>query len=194
MSSTKIHRSKVSDKQQIIDLLVLANCADPFLRWQYTSPSAYLKNLPIFLDALTAKSFETDSVNHVDDYIGTAVWLPPHIELDAEKLLKSFEQTLSNKKLSEALAIDEQMNRYHPREPHWYLVIMGVEPARQGQGIGSKLLGHTLALCDQDSTLAYLESTNPKNIPLYKHYGFELLGIIQVGDAPPIYPMLRKPQ
>jgi hypothetical protein len=48
--------------------------------------------------------------------------------------------------------------------------------------------------CDQDKKLAYLESTNPKNISLYEQYGFELLGTIQVGASPPIFPMLRKPR
>ena len=40
--------------------------------------------------------------------------------------------------------------------------------------------------------LACLESSNPKNIPLYERHGFELLGTIQVGASPPIFPMLRK--
>ena len=71
---------------------------------------------------------------------------------------------------------------------------MGVDMAHQGQGYGSLLLKHTLALCDRDHVSAYLESTNPKNIPLYERHGFELLGTIQIGNVPPMFPMLRKPQ
>ena len=52
---------------------------------------------------------------------------------------------------------------------------------------------HALAACDRDGTCAYLESTNPRNIPLYQRHGFELLGTIQVGMSPPIFPMLREP-
>jgi hypothetical protein len=47
---------------------------------------------------------------------------------------------------------------------------------------------------DRDHMLAYLESSNPKNIPLYERHGFELLGTIQVGTSPPIFPMLRTPR
>ncbi|MGH9960925.1 MAG: GNAT family N-acetyltransferase, partial [Pyrinomonadaceae bacterium] len=48
--------------------------------------------------------------------------------------------------------------------------------------------------CDHDQKLAYLESTNPRNIPLYERHGFELLGTIQVGTSPRLFPMLRKPR
>lgn len=53
---------------------------------------------------------------------------------------------------------------------------------------------HTLDACDRDHAPAYLESSNPKNIPLYERHEFELLGTIQVGTSPPIFPMLRKPR
>ncbi len=53
---------------------------------------------------------------------------------------------------------------------------------------------HTLVPSDRDRKPAYLESSNPKNIPLYERHGFELLGTIQVGNSPPIFPMLRKPR
>ena len=86
------------------------------------------------------------------------------------------------------------MGRYHPSEPHWYLPLMGVDPFHQGRGLGSALMQHALVPCDRDHALAYLESTNPKNIPLYERHGFELLGTIQVGTSPPIFPMLRKPR
>jgi hypothetical protein len=51
---------------------------------------------------------------------------------------------------------------------------------------------HALIACDRDHSPAYLESSNPKNVPLYERHGFELLGTIQVGASPPIFPMLRK--
>jgi hypothetical protein len=56
---------------------------------------------------------------------------------------------------------------------------------------GSTLLRHGLVQCDRDHVAAYLESTNPANIPLYRRHGFEVLTTIQLGSSPPIFPMLR---
>jgi ribosomal protein S18 acetylase RimI-like enzyme len=83
------------------------------------------------------------------------------------------------------------MGKYHPQEPHWYLPLIGVDPAHQGKGFGSALLGHALEICDRDHLPAYLESSNPLNIPLYRRHGFELLDTLQVGSSPPVFPMLR---
>jgi ribosomal protein S18 acetylase RimI-like enzyme len=86
------------------------------------------------------------------------------------------------------------MGSYHPEEPHWYLPLIGVDPLHQGRGCGSALMRHALLVCDRDKTLAYLESSNSRNIPLYERHGFESLGTIQVGTSPQVFPMLRKPR
>jgi GNAT superfamily N-acetyltransferase len=88
-------------------------------------------------------------------------------------------------------AVFEEMGRYHPREPHWYLPLIGIDPVSQRKGYGSALLQHVLAQCDRDHAPAYLESTNPVNIPLYERHGFKVLATIQVESSPPISPMLR---
>ena len=85
------------------------------------------------------------------------------------------------------------MDEAHPEEPHWYLPLIGTDPTQQGNGFGSALLDHTLAICDQQNVPAYLEATSPRNIRLYQRHGFVVLGTIQIGGSPPITPMLRKP-
>ena len=79
-------------------------------------------------------------------------------------------------------------------EPHWYLPLVGVEPNAQGRGLGGALMRHAVARCDQEDAPAYLESSNPRNISLYERHGFEVMGEIQMGSAPPVTPMLRQPR
>ena len=45
--------------------------------------------------------------------------------------------------------------------------------------------------CDAQGLPAYLESSHPRNVPLYERHGFEVMGVIQPGDFPPLIPMLR---
>lgn len=96
--------------------------------------------------------------------------------------------------LEDIFSLFEQMDKFHPDEPCWHLAFIAVDPAQQGNGLGSALLEHTLASCDKDHKLAYLESTNPANLPLYLRYGFEVIGDIQAGASPPMFPMIREPR
>ena len=80
---------------------------------------------------------------------------------------------------------------YHPRDPHWYLPTIGIEPHLHRKGLGSALLTQALSRCDQEQMPAYLESSNSANAALYQRFGFEALGVIRAGDSPPMVPMLR---
>jgi GNAT superfamily N-acetyltransferase len=102
--------------------------------------------------------------------------------------------TVAERIQTDVLGVLEQMDRYHPTEPHWYLPVIGVEPLLHGQGFGSALMQQALDQCDRGGTPAYLESSNPRNIPFYQRQGFEGLGTIQVGTSPSIVPMVRRPR
>jgi ribosomal protein S18 acetylase RimI-like enzyme len=92
---------------------------------------------------------------------------------------------------AEVLAVLEQVGASHPAEPHWYLPAIGVDPRFHGRGYSSALLARSLEVCDRDHGTAYLETTNPANISLYRRFGFEVVGAIQAGSSPTINPMLR---
>lgn len=93
----------------------------------------------------------------------------------------------------DAMRVFEAMGSYHPDEPHWYLPLIGVDPAKQGRGHGAALMQFAAERADRERLPAYLESSNPRNIPLYQRFGFEILGTIQIGNSPPVTPMLRAP-
>jgi GNAT superfamily N-acetyltransferase len=137
--------------------------------------------------ARLAKAFAEGTAHHVNSYAGAALWLPPGIDPDQAAL----EATLPVGREAELTAVFEEMARYHPNEPHWYLPLIGVDPAHQRKGCGAALLRETLRRCDRDHLPAYLESTNPANIKLYQAHGFEVLGTIHAGSSPPLFPMLR---
>jgi ribosomal protein S18 acetylase RimI-like enzyme len=85
------------------------------------------------------------------------------------------------------------MEQRHPHDPpHWYLFILGVEQAAQGQGLGSALLAHMLARVDADGMPAYLESSNERNLALYGRHGFRVTAEVVIPGGPRIWPMWRK--
>jgi ribosomal protein S18 acetylase RimI-like enzyme len=183
-----------ADEAPIIDVLTLAFSSDPAARSAYPDPRQFLRHFPSFARAFGGKAFSHGSAYHVDGYAGAALWLPPDVHPDEDALMDLMQRTVPEQALRDATAVFEQMGRYHPSEPHWYLPLLGVDPSQQGKGIGSALLQQALKTCDREKRLAYLESSNPKNVPLYERHGFEVLGTIQVGTSPTLIPMLRKPR
>jgi ribosomal protein S18 acetylase RimI-like enzyme len=192
MTSPQIEIATAADKAAVIDVLTLAFSADPAARWSWPEPQAYLRAFPRFAMAFGGAAFEHGTAHRVAG--GAALWLPPGVEPDEPALVALMQETVPPAVQKDAVGVMEQMGSYHPREPHWYLPVIGIDPARQGKGLGGALLKHATDICDHDGVLAYLESSNPRNVPLYERHGFEILGNIQVGGSPTIVPMLRKPR
>ncbi len=190
----EIRRVKGPAKARAVDAIVLAFSADPVARWIYPDPNQYLSHFPAFVGGFGGRAFEHGTAYSTPEMEGAALWLPPGVHSDDQALESLIQRTVDEPTQGELFAVLEQMDRYHPKEDHWYLPLIGVDPARQGGGFGGALMSHALVPCDRDSMLAYLESTNPANISLYERHGFESLGKIQVGSSPPLFPMLRRPR
>lgn len=180
--------------ERVYGALTLAFAADPASRWLFTEADSFLQNFPKFARALAGPALQNGTGLAMENYAAVALWLAPGQGPDEQKLGMLIETTVAREKQDDMAAAVEQMGRYHPQEPHWYLPFIGVEPSRQGQGLGSALLRASLSRCDADGLPAYLESSNPINQPLYERHGFEAIGEIKIRNCPPIVPMLRRPR
>jgi GNAT superfamily N-acetyltransferase len=175
-----------------IAVQTLAFSSDPVMRWLFPEAETYLRVFPHFARCFGGGAFEHGTGYAPDDFAGAAFWLPVGQQVDPEPLLKIAEEDVRESIRGDVLSIFEQMEHHHIDEPHWYLAIIGVDPARQGRGLGASMLAHTLRICDEGGYPAYLESSNPANITLYQRHGFEISGEIQAGDSPVITPMIRR--
>ena len=192
MATEIVKSARADDKAAAIAVLTLAFASDPATRWTWPDPMAYLAAFPRFAEAFGGAAFAKGSA-HCIEGAAAALWLPPGIHPDEEGMLELFQATADPATAGDGPQVMQQMASYHPREPHWYLPLIGVDPARQGQGLGSRLLEYAARLFDRDGVVAYLESSNPRNIPVYRRHGFEVLGRIQVGGSPVFTPMRRDP-
>ena len=191
MGESTVRISTVGDERRAIDTIVLAFGADPTARWTWPDAHQYLTAMPEVVRAFAGRAFQFETAYATAAYTGAALWLGPGVTPDEEALGEILHRTVSTPHLADVFQVFEQMAGYHPHEPHWYLPMIGVDPAHQGKGHGDALMRHALERCDRDGLSAYLESTNPRNISLYRRHGFEALGTIQVGSSPPVVPMLR---
>ena len=194
MGSPTVKTITMADEVPAIDTVVLAFAGDPIARWNWPHSHQYLTSMPSLVRAFGGNAFSHSGAYCTDDYIGVALWLPPGVQPNEQTLTEIIESTVSASLRADAFGMFEQMASYHPSAPHWYLPLIGVDPAHQGKGHGDALMTYALQRCDHDHLASYLESTNPRNIPLYQRHGFEVLGTIQVGSSPPLVPMLRGPR
>ena len=193
MISLSVEAAPAADEAAVVDTLMLAFASDPATRWTWPAPSAYLAAFAPFARAFGGAAFVHGSAFHIGT-AGAALWLPPGVGPDDQAMVALMQATASPESMVDGMQVMQQMASFHPHEPHWYLPLIGVDPAWQGKGVGGRLMKHATDLFDRDGALAYLESSSPRNIPLYQRHGFEILGRIQAGSSPSFMPMLRKPR
>ena len=186
-----VRTMSANDEAAAIDTIALAFAADPVSRWFWPHAHQFLTAMPPFIHAFAGTAFAQESAFCTSDHAGVALWLPPGAHPDSDRMDEIMASTASAVARADGPAIFEQMAKFHPPEPHWYLPFIAVDPAWHGKGHGDALMTYSLARCDRDKLPAYLESTNPRNITLYQRHGFEALSKIQVGSSPPLVPMLR---
>lgn len=181
----------VNDRPRCMATLLTAFTADPLARWMFPEPAAYLNYFARVLDHYAGGAFEYGSAYRTDDFTGSAMWLPPGAGPDEEALGAVLEEGVPVDRRAEIFALLDEVGAAHPEEPHWFLPAIGVDPVSQGSGVGAALMACSLERCDADHTVAYLESTNPRNISFYERLGFDVIGRMQVGDSPVLTAMRR---
>jgi ribosomal protein S18 acetylase RimI-like enzyme len=186
-----VNLAAATERDAVLHTLMLAFATDPCIRYTFDKADAYLTSFLPFATAMGGAAFGGEGAWLADGGAAAALWLPPGSESDQQTLGALIEERIAPEKQAVLGQVVEGMGQYHPHEPHWYLAMIGVDPVRQGQGLGSALLKKGLERCDADGLPAYLESSNPKNVPLYERHGFEVMGLIQPADFPPLYPMFR---
>jgi GNAT superfamily N-acetyltransferase len=180
-----------TERERAIATLVSAFVADPAERWLYPDAEQYLTHFPAFVQAFGGRAFEERAAWQFGDFAAVSLWLPSGVEADGDATVEVLSATVSPALHDDLFAVLAQMAEVHPTYPHWYLPWFGVDAARQGSGLGGQLLASCLTVVDADHQPAYLESTNPRNVPFYERYGFEVTGYAQAGSSPTIVLMGR---
>jgi len=97
----------------------------------------------------------------------------------------SLKQTYENLRAAlggEAIArLDAFVDTCAPFEPeamHYHLGMIGVSHAEQGRGHARRLLDalHRMSRDDPESSGVSLTTETPRNLPLYEHFGYRVLG------------------
>jgi len=183
------------DAMRVAEMLGRAFFDDPvMMHFLPNSAERYVKLPRIF--RLLLKLAMPHGLCHVGDgYECASIWRPPgkwHMGLwdyvaNGPELLGIFSTNLFN-----VMATMDRVEKVHPKEPHFYLQVIGTDPPSQGKGFASRVMRHQLKMCDAEGLPCYLESSKETNIPVYRSFGFEVTGEIRIPKGPMLWPMWRK--
>jgi ribosomal protein S18 acetylase RimI-like enzyme len=191
MGTAQVSTLDAGDESQAIATVVSAFAADPVERWLYPADEEYGRHFPQFVAAFGGRAFEGRTAWALDGGAAVALWLAPGTEPGAYAVTSLLSETVAAEKQEALFAVLEQMGEAHPVEPHWYLPWLAVEPGRQGDGLGGRLLAQCLAIVDESGLPAFLETPNPRNVGFYERHGFELVAVTESPSCPPLTSMLR---
>ena len=185
-----------ADVEEVGRILAAGFGDDPVLSWVFEEPGRADK-LGALFSFMAAEAVVPQGATYL--LRGScAAWTPPGTPpWPAERgvrLVTSLARSCTAGDLERLGVLDEFVRAAHPTELHWYLGQLATEPPLRGRGAGATLLRHSLVPVDADHLPAYLESTNPRNVPLYERHGFEVTRTIDLPGGPSLTAMWRTPR
>jgi ribosomal protein S18 acetylase RimI-like enzyme len=194
-SHVVVRRADEADVPLIAGVVARAFDDDPFINFIVKQDRRRADRI-----ASWARGAAAESVALGETYVtlagdGAALWTPPGQPHTANAFTR-LRRLAPRTGLARALSVDRALGvlgRKTPREPHFYLRIIGVEPGQQRRGIGGRLMQPVLERCDRERIAAYLFSTKQQNLALYERNGFRVVKRIDIRGGPPLWTMWRDP-
>ncbi|WP_406160225.1 GNAT family N-acetyltransferase [Streptomyces canus] len=194
-----IRPAGADDRELVARLLDAAFQGDPVSGWIFPGEEERRTLHPRLMAAFVDIVLAEGRVDVTEDGAACALWLPVSAESadghDEEDGFAQLREAIDpgNERIE---LIGRLTADVHPSgRAHEYLWMIGVAPERQGEGLGTALIGAVLERCDRETVPAYLEASSARSRELYERLGFELVERpLDLPDGPQMWPMWREPR
>lgn len=175
---------------------------DPLFTWVFPDPATRPAALQRFIRVPLEYGLRYGRVTASHQAKAACVWLPPGPGMTIPRMIRSGMLGVPFRTgfgpFVKFMTANETMDKIHKArapEPHWYLMVVGVDPELQGQGAGSAIVREGLALADRESKPCYLETSERRNLAFYERLGFVVLDEATLGKGgPKAWAMRREPR
>jgi ribosomal protein S18 acetylase RimI-like enzyme len=184
---------------QIAGVLAQAFLRDPF--YEYIMPDSERRpaQLRWWMARLIRYGYEHGHVRTASHPVsGAAVWLNPDAPTVSVAAMVRLGMAAAPLRIGltgfvRMVRVTTEWEHLHKQEParHWYLMVIGVDPAQQGQGIGTGLMRPVLEQADRALLPCYLETMTVPNLGFYKKQGFQVVAEGRAGES--AYWTMRRP-
>ena len=193
----EVRRATRADVPRLRAALAQAFFDDPLFAWMFPRETTRPFHLRRYFAHRVRVLLAQQQVYTTDGAAAAAMWARPNQWRDppgaALRELVALTPALGLR-LRRSVRAMAEVERRHPRAPHWYLAVLGTEPDLQGRGIGSALLAPVLSACDRDGIPAYLETARERNVDFYERRGFRVVDSLTLPGGPPVWLMWREPR
>jgi len=199
MGQFTIRKATDDDVEQLAEVSARAFERDPLTEWLVEDPSNTLQVERQMFLAEWRISKQYDLIFTDSDRQGVAVWKPPGASVTIGNRIRQVWSLVGSIKLSRRtlakIRLFVDVEKAHPKEPHYYLSLLAVTPDMQGKGLGSALMQPILELCDREGIHAYLETETESNVGFYSRKGFTVRQEIITSDGKSkVWTMWREPK
>jgi len=185
-----LHRiATPADVAAVTRTIALAFADDPIWAPTLARPDGATYHLEPFWRLWVEGAMRYSTVYTTEASEAVAVWLPPGgTEMSDEQMVALSDLMIEALPPESIVAMEEMGQRFdahRPTEPHMYLNFLATHPDHRGHGLAQRIMAENLAEYDAQGLPAYLESSNPLNIPRYERAGFRVVGGFRavLGDA-----------
>jgi ribosomal protein S18 acetylase RimI-like enzyme len=176
---------------------------DPLFAWMMPDAERRERVLPWLLTNTTRYGDRYGEVYTTGGSVeGAAIWfVPGKTDTNMFGMLRSgmalapfkFGVGASRRAMT-SMSLMEKLHKRDMHQRHWYLAVLGVDPPRQGQGVGGALIAPVLARADAEGLPCYLETAKEINVAFYRKHGFDVIVDDVIPNGGPRYwTMVRQP-
>jgi GNAT superfamily N-acetyltransferase len=193
VAAAHVQPATLVDARKLAPPLARAFHDDPVTVWAHPSARTRRRRVERFFVGRMRALLPHELSFMTADGAGAAIWSPPDAwQMGLREMLHDLPAFMSTHTPT-VLRGMHQVEKRHPRDPHYYLSILGVDPPRQGSGLGTALLLPMLQRCDAEGVGAYLETGTEENVRFYARHGFRVIDEVPLPSGPVMWLMWRNP-
>lgn len=196
-----INRLNPASAERAVVTLERAFAGDPMFTWMFPDPHQRSRALRLMNRVPLRYGLRYGLVTESNDGRAIAIWIPPGRAITVGGMIRcgmlGMPFGVGLRPFAMFMGANDVMGTFHKKyvpEPHWYLMVVGVDPDLQRRGLGSALVKEGLARAEASNGPCYLETSDERNLAFYERHGFVVVGTAPLGKGgPPGWAMRRNP-
>jgi len=171
-------------------VLARAFANDPMIRWPLPDGDGLGDRIEQTFGSIYRGIVDLGLIWEAGDGDGFAVWIPAGMSdqmFESDSAARDLVAPLTDDHAARYDVLWSWIEAQTPADA-WYLDVLGVDPAKQGTGVGSALVRFGLERAERDGADAFLETAVEANVTYYERFGFRtVFDGRAAGDAPRIW-------